>query len=129
MPDHTFSDFVPGLDDALGGKASSGDIAETNEAVAVVESAITKQIQVEIDFGLDENSIARQFVPATWVTADSIIDCNPVALETDDHDMDDIVVEGLIGYATRLQPGVGFNLLVLAPNQSWGRYKCNCQGR
>lgn len=94
-----------------------------------VASALTNQIQVEIDFGPDENSIARVFVPAPWVSANSIIDCDPASLATDDHDMDDVVVENLSAYATKLQPGVGFNLVAFAPNRTWGRYLINILGR
>lgn len=92
-------------------------------------SELVRRLQVIIDFGPDENSIARVFVPAVWVTTDSIIDCDPASLATDDHDMDDVVVENLSAYATKLQPGVGFNLVAFAPNRTFGKYLINIIGR
>lgn len=101
----------------------------TQAEVDAVAEEVTKRLQVEVDFGLDENSIARQFVPATWVTADSLIDADVIATATDDHDPDDVVCESLSAYVTQLQPGIGFRLLVRAPTQTWGRYMVSCIGR
>lgn len=94
-----------------------------------LSSDVDQRVQVQVDFGPNELSIARQFVAATWVTSASVIDCDVAALPTADHDPDDIVCEGLIAYATSLQPGVGFTVMVRAPTQTWGKYLVNCIGR
>lgn len=90
-------------------------------------------LQVEVDFGFDsgnEGDIARTTVTGqSWVTADSVILCNPFAGMTVDHSPDDAIVEGLVAYAENLVAGVGFDVVVYAPQNSWGKYLVNVTGR
>jgi hypothetical protein len=90
-------------------------------------------LQVEVDFGFsagNEGDIARTTVTGqTWVTAGSIILCNPFAGMTPDHSPDDTIVEGLVAYAENIVPGVGFDVVSYAPQNSWGRYLINVTGQ
>jgi hypothetical protein len=90
-------------------------------------------VQAEVDFGFasaNEGDIARTTVTGqTWVTGSSIIVCDPAALATADHDPDDAVIEGLVAYAENIVPGTGFDIIVIAPQNSWGRYLVNASGQ
>lgn len=44
------------------------------------------------------------------------------ATATSDHDPEDYALESLIPYATNFQNGVGFDIMVRAPNLTWGQY-------
>jgi hypothetical protein len=89
-------------------------------------------LQVLVDFGFsvaNEGDIARTTVTGlTWVTANSIILCNPFAGATPDHTADDAIVEGLVAYAENIVAGVGFDVVAYAPNNTWGRYLINVTG-
>jgi hypothetical protein len=90
-------------------------------------------LQVLVDFGFPtgkEGDTARTTVTEQgWVTGSSIILCNAAAVATADHDPDDVLVEGIVAYAENLVPGVGFDVLALAPQNSWGRYLVNVIGQ
>jgi hypothetical protein len=89
-------------------------------------------LQVEADFGFDagnEGDIARTTVTGQpWVTAGSVILCNPFGGATVDHNPDDAIVEGLVAYAENIVPGVGFDVVIYAPQNSWGKYLVNVTG-
>lgn len=90
-------------------------------------------LQVMVDFGFSaglEGDIARTTVTGQpWVTSSSVILCNPFAGTTPDHSPDDTIVEGLVAYAENLVPGVGFDVVAYAPQNSWGRYLVNVTGQ
>jgi hypothetical protein len=86
-------------------------------------------LQVTVDFGSgNETDIARLTVAATWVTSNSVILCTPFAGDTPDHSGDEVIAEGLVAYAENLVPGVGFDVVALAPNGTTGRYLINAFG-
>lgn len=90
-------------------------------------------LQVQVDFGFsagNEGDIARTTVTGqAWVTASSVILCNPFAGATTDHSADDAIVEGLVAYAENIVAGVGFDVVAYAPKGSWGRYLINITGQ
>lgn len=88
-------------------------------------------VQGTVDFGFPtgkEGDVATVTVAATWVTSSSIIVCSVSAETTADHSPDDPLVEGLVAYAGNIVNGVGFDIVCVAPNNSWGRYVINAVG-
>lgn len=82
-------------------------------------------VQAQVDFGFsagNEGDTASVTVVATWVTASSKILCTVAMIATADHDAQDGMVEGLIAYAANIVEGVGFDIVVRAPNGTWGKY-------
>ncbi len=78
-----------------------------------------------VDFGFsvsNEGDIASVTISAPWATSLSTILANVAAVSTPDHDPDDSVVEGLIAKVENIVPGVGFDIVVYAPQNTWGRY-------
>ena len=90
-------------------------------------------VQVLVDFGYapaNEGDLARTTVTGLpWVTANSIILCAAAAIASPDHDPDDVTVEGIVAYAENLVPGIGFDVVALAPQNTWGRYFVNATGK
>lgn len=89
-----------------------------------------RSVQATVDFGFAdgrEGDIAAATVSAAWIQADSIINCSPMAVATDDHDADDVVVEGLTAYAANIVAGIGFDVIARAPQGTWGRYVINAR--
>lgn len=88
-------------------------------------------VQAEVDFGHatgGETDMATVTVAAPWVTADSTIMCAPAAVATDDHDPHDVIIERITAYPSNIVPGVSFDIIAFAPNNSWGRYVINAMG-
>ncbi len=86
---------------------------------------------VEVNFncvGGGEDSVAYASVAAAWVTADTVIVCNPAPVATAEHEPLDAAVEGISAYAYRITPGVGFDLVATAANGTWGRYLISAVG-
>jgi len=96
------------------------------------DPGLVHRIQVEVDFGPavngTEDTVATTPVVATWVTADSIIQCTVSGRTTPDHEEEDAALEGVTAYPIRIAPGVGFDVVASAPNGSWGRYLINITG-
>ena len=83
-----------------------------------------------VDFGFmggTEQGNATVVIPATWVTALSLLSCQIVPHPTD-HGAEDPMVEGLLAYTGDIIPGVSFSVFVRAPYGTWGRYIINCLG-
>lgn len=80
------------------------------------------QLTATVDFGdgLVEDTLVSQFVAADTVNENSIIHL-AVASSTD-HSADEIAAEGVSVYATEVDPGVGFTLVAVAPQGTWGEY-------
>lgn len=81
-------------------------------------------LQALVDFGFEngnEGDVARITVEAPWVTPTSTIFCQSMAADTDDHDADDVVVENIQAWAENISTG-RFDIVALAPQNSWGRY-------
>lgn len=101
----------------------------TNDPRLVANSV--SKVQATVDFGFasgGEDTVASVTVSAAWVTASSVILCTPLGINTADHSPDDVAVEGLTAYASNLVVGVGFDIIVSAPNGTWGRYLINAVG-
>ncbi len=84
-----------------------------------------------VDFGHPsglEGDTAAVTIAAPWVSGSSIVVASLQALATPDHDPDDYMVEGLVGYAANIVPGIGFDIIVYAPSGSWGRYYVSAVG-
>jgi hypothetical protein len=86
-------------------------------------------VQAEVDFGTDGTTATTTVIGQTWVTPVSIILCNPFGGATPDHGPEDALAEGLVAFASNLVPGVGFDIQVYAPQNTWGRYLINATGQ
>ena len=109
----------------------SGNLATQTSQNYAPLSQSTYKLQTTVDFGFAtglEGDTASVTVPATWVTASSIIVCSPASISTSDHDPDDVVVEGIVAYSASLVPGSSFDIVAYAPNGTWGQYYINCIG-
>jgi hypothetical protein len=114
--------------------ATAAEVAAGTDATRIVTpatlaermSTVTggRSLQVLIDFGTNQDTTTTT-VAAAWVTAGSVIVCTPAAVATADHDAEDAAAEGLQSYPANLVPGVGFDIITIAPNGSWGRYYIN----
>jgi hypothetical protein len=85
---------------------------------------------VTVNFGFpttNEGDTATVTVSAPTVASNSKIFCSPATVATADHDPDDIVVEAITAYGTNIVPGVSFDVVAVAPQNSWGRYVINAQ--
>jgi hypothetical protein len=91
----------------------------------------TNTTQVTVDFGFSggqEGDIAKTTVAAPWVSNSSIFVCNPFAGSTPDHDPDDVIVEAINAYVENIIAGISFDVVAIAPFNSWGRYLINVVG-
>lgn len=100
---------------------SSGAVEEVNVTTPVSGTA-------EIDFGVADNDFGVVTVLAAWVSSGSVITATPKAVSTDDHDPDDYAAESLVVYITNIIPGVSFDIVMRAPNLSFGKYLVNWVG-
>jgi len=92
---------------------------------------IDGRVQALVDFGHasgGEDFNASVTVAAPWVRADSIITCTVDTKATPDHSGEDALAEGLRAYPSNIVPGIGFDILVSAPDGTWGRYYVNASG-
>lgn len=82
--------------------------------------------QVTADFGAtaDGNSVTLS-VSATSVTASTKIIVSVYDGATDDHDAGDAALERVVAYPTNLTAGVGFDIVVTAPNPTHGKFLVN----
>lgn len=94
-------------------------------------SATINTVDATIDFGFaggQEGTNASTTVTATWVTSSTTIDCIVLAVDTPDHSAEEAMLEDLEAFATNIVPGVGFDIEVVAPNNTWGRYSVRAVG-
>lgn len=81
---------------------------------------------VNIDFGndgvLSDNDLVISTVLAPWITANSKIVC---FVENDgvDHTDEDVYIENIIATVYNIVPNVSFDIIAVAHNLTWGRYK------
>lgn len=59
----------------------------------------------------------------SWINEESIIILTFAGVTADHQDPDDAQVEGLTACVGNLAPGVGFDILAVAPNGTWGHYQ------
>jgi hypothetical protein len=121
----------------------SANASATSTATKVATSIVTTAInnipatttlnlaQAQVDFGYDaggEGDTATVTVTAGWVTAQSIIVCTAAGESTADHGPEDAAAEGIVAYATNLMPGLSFDIIAYAPQDTWGKYLINAEG-
>jgi hypothetical protein len=88
-------------------------------------------VTATVDFGFDagnEGDVARLTIAAPWVTSQSNIFCQSVAVATIDHDPEDAALENIQVWAENLVPGVSFDVIAVAPQNSWGKYMIQAAG-
>lgn len=78
-----------------------------------------------LDFGSVETDIAILTVAASWVTNASYIQVSPFPKTTADHDPDDYIAEQLLASVKNVIVGVSFDIVLHAPNKSFGKYYIN----
>jgi hypothetical protein len=81
---------------------------------------VPKFLIEEVDFGSDDSTISKT-IYATWVKSST----PPVAFihgTTVNHDLEDVVLEELKVVVGNIIDGVQFDIVVHAPNSSWGKY-------
>jgi hypothetical protein len=96
-----------------------------NKSLATINSGAGYSGQVTIDFGTVESSFVRHTVLNSKALTGSIILVSPSGLATADHDPDDYQWDNVSGYATNIVNGVSFDIIGVAPNETWGRYTMN----
>jgi hypothetical protein len=93
-------------------------------------TGVGNSVQAIVNFGFTlfgEGDTASVTVPAPWVQANSVIVCTPYAVTTSNHDPTDVLIEGIEAYAANIVPGVSFDIMALAPNNTFGQYVINAQ--
>lgn len=82
-----------------------------------------------IDFGTLDNGgadqmVARITVAAAWLTSGSFPLCS-IGGGPDHPDVDDLIAEELVVYPTNIIAGTSLDLVMVAPNGSWGQWYVN----
>lgn len=78
-----------------------------------------------VDFGFPtsgEGDVATVTVLTPLVQASSLIICSILAAPTPDHQEFDAAIEGIVVTAANIVPGVSFDIVAGAVNNTWGRY-------
>jgi hypothetical protein len=134
---HTASD-VSDFNEAVDDRVASLVVAGSNITATYNDGAGTLTIdatassisseQIEVDFGATENALASETVTAAWVTTASRLVASLAYESTADHDPDDALAEGILVSVGNIIDGVGFDVVLSAPNNTWGKYKVNVIG-
>lgn len=101
----------------------------TSAGNQLVSGSAGNQIQAIVDFGKllpNEDTTGRATVVATWVTAQSFL--MAMVVEGQDHTDDEIAAEQITATVGNIQPGVGFDVVVSAPNGASGKFLVNVRG-
>lgn len=108
-----------GLDNVTGQhKFYSGAAGDTIMGVASATPVL-------MDFGAVETDITVTTVLNSLVTSTSIIRPSLLLKVTVDHDEDDYIAEELKVYTQNIIPGVSFDIVLHALNNSFGQYYVN----
>lgn len=105
-----FNPFTGKLDWSGGGSSTT-----VNTGTATVNFGASSQ----------ESSNATVTVSNPSVQSGSVIIVSPAGTSTADHDPDDYQWDNISAYVTNIVAGVGFDVVGVAPNGSWGRYNIN----
>ena len=83
--------------------------------------------QSQIDFGLNnqEDSYAKSTITDTNVKSTSAVIISIAGTSTIDHDPDDYQWDNISAYSTNIVDGIGFDIIGVAPNGSFGKYNIN----
>jgi len=107
-----------------------GDTSGTNTGDETQSSIISKLAlhsgTVNIDFGKDgvlsENDLVITTVSASWVTSTTKIQCF-VENDGTDHTGEDVYLENIVATVYNIVPNTSFDIIAVAHNLTWGRYK------
>jgi hypothetical protein len=100
---------------------SEGRLTSRNGEVRIGDLRAAEFEVFEVDFGgPGEDSVIEIYVDAPWAGTRAI--AHPLSEATADHEPSDVAIEGLVARVYDLVPGVGFSVIVNAPNGTWGRY-------
>lgn len=96
--------------------------AEKNKLSSV---SITYKWIAEVDFWAvtQESDVARVTVNDTNITTTAYPSVSPYAVTTTDHDPDDYSVELITATIANVVNGVSFDIVAVAPNLTWWKYK------
>lgn len=104
-----------------------GAVNTLQSDVSAIEAVIDVHSgTIDIDFGKDgvlsENDLVIVTVVAAWVTSTTKIQC---FVENDgvDHDGEDVYLENIIATAYNIVPNTSFDIIAVAHNLTWGKYK------
>lgn len=125
------------VEDIIGTKVVAGSnvtvsyndtTGETTISSTGGSGSVTKGI-AEVDFGANtqQSDVATVTVSNASVTSTSYPTVALYSLATTDHDPDDYAVESLSAYVSNVVNGVGFDIVVRAPNLTFGKYKVTYQ--
>jgi hypothetical protein len=87
-----------------------------------------KSGQATVDFGFstgNEGDTASVIILSPFVSINSIITCSPSVVATADHLASEGILEGLVASAGNITASTGFEIVVIAPQNTWGRYAIN----
>lgn len=117
-----------------GADATTADIEPSTDRnyVTDTELLVIQEVEalhsghIDIDFGMDgvlsENDMVVTSVLAPWITATTKLVC---FVENDgvDHDGEDAQTENIIATVYNIVPASSFDIIAVAHNLTWGRYK------
>lgn len=92
-----------------------------------ISPAVPTATQVTVDFGFasaNEGDTASVTVSSAGVTAATTFQCQAVG-GTPDHDVEDVMAEGIVAYVTNVVAATSFDVVAYAPQGTWGRYFVN----
>ena len=116
----TIEEITVGSGLSLSGGTLTSTINSSNSVVVTVNFE---------NLSSDESySASATLTGQSWVTSSSKIVCSVFGVATADHDPDDYILEGVYAFATNIVNGVGFDVIALAPNGTFGRYIIHCIG-
>jgi len=108
---------------STGVDTGTGDVT-----INVVGSGDVMKFQVEIDFGDvvgEEETNIKFTVADTSITTGQKIFCQVANEETDDHTNEEAMCEEIMAYPQNIIAGTSFDINVIAPNGTWGKYLIN----
>lgn len=130
LPQETILNFV-------GSTVTGTDIPATSTTQVYISGSgggggsSANTVTTTVDFGFsggDEGDIARTTVYVPWVTSSSVILCSSAAVATSDHDPEDAALENIQVWAENIVPGTSFDIIAIAPQNSWGQYQIQAVG-
>jgi hypothetical protein len=72
-----------------------------------------------------ENDMAVATVLDSTITSTDIFLCTISHVATADHDYEDAAIERIVASVMNIKPGIGYDVVATAQNNSWGKYKVN----
>lgn len=98
------------------------------DASQLTSTAISTAASGTVNFGsTGEENTASVTVSASWVTTASKLVCT-VSGFSPDHDAEDPALEAITAYTGNIVNGVSFDVILMAPLGTWGRYTVSVVG-